>query len=532
MSNYIQIPPDSTGKRVHTVRTATISYISGTIAFVVADTVIGLTSSAAAVVAGVTGTTSSGTLELVYISESVDFQNGEALQVSAVTNAVSSSAPVSGFVQKVVAVGSNNHLNGQTIDNKGAAVMRFSQGEGAFDSFGNLMIGKSNPIASYGFNYGDKEGTDTLSFQTIIAGSATKAHSVLTGAVKLACTTGATDSVRRTTNRYHINFPGTSQEFIVGAQIGDAGKANCTRRWGYFSSINGSFFELNGTSLRLGVRTPVTGIPVDTYIEQADWNSDIVDGSAGLSNRSFMNLDVSKWNIYFIETQFMSAAVIRFGVYNDDGDKVILHTFSGTNAGVLPSLVAGSSPVRYEQFNTGITVSSSEMSVGNIGVLTTAEIRAEQEIPHSNKTAFSGTVTVDGADIPALSMRAVQTISGLGNRKPILPHSISLRTDQPILFKWVIAGSLTAPSFALGAAAHILEVDTSATAITGGIIFEAKYLEAGSHEIEIGEHFSWLNYYINILDNGAYGDIHSITFDKVGASDATVNVAFKWAQFE
>jgi hypothetical protein len=516
---------------MHAVKTASIDYISGTIDFIIEETVIGLTSGAMATVASVTGTTTSGTIILVYVQGSVDFQTGEDLQVGGITNAIASTVPVDGFVQKVTSVGANNHLNGQFIDNKGASVIRFSQGEGCFDSYGNLKIGVDNPISSYIFRYDDREGTDTLSLESIIAGSASKSHSVVTGAVTLTCTTSASDSIKRTSNRYHTNFPGTSRTFIIGAQIGDTGKADCTRRWGYYNDTNGSFFELNGTDLRIVVRTSVTGSTVDAPISQADWNLDVVDGTQSLSNRSSMNLDLSKWNIFFIDTQFMGAAHINFGVYDDDGEKVILHAFTGINTGLLPTLVTAGSPVRYEQFNTGTTASTSQMSVNNIGILTSSEIRNQVDLPHEVKTGFSTGVSITGTDIPVMSMRATDTIGSLANRKPIVPCNISIITDQPILLKWVVNGSLTAPSFA-AAGSNILEEDTSASAITGGNIIDAYYLSAGTHQIEISKHFSWLNYYIAILASGAYGDTHSIVMDKAGATNATVSIALKWVEFK
>lgn len=528
----VRIPPDSSGKRLLTLRTVDLSYLSGTSDFSTGDRITGETSGAFGDIAKVTGTTISGILSIVMDPDSADFQDAENLQVGGITFAVSTGTGTEGHAQNVSLIGANNHKNAQFVDNKGSAFIRFAQGDAGFDGFGNLKVGIDNPIASYFFNYEDKEGTNTLRFQTKTTGSASKAHSVLSGSVTLTNTTSATDSISRMSNRYHIAIPGGAMDWIGGVKIGDTGKANVTRRWGYYSDLNGAFFELNGTSLSVGYRNPTTGIPVDITVPQSQWNIDKADGSGGLENKSGLNLDVSKWNMFIITMQFMTAAEIIFSVYDSNGIKVILHKISGLNTGISPILIAASAPIRYEQINTGAAASSSQMSVGSMGVLTQSRIREQNEVPHIYKGFVrSGAVTVNGPDIPAISCRSTLSVNGLGNRQPIIPSEISIYTDQPISFKWMVGGSLTAASFALDSADDILEIDTSATAISGGDMFDTHFLAPGSHNIKIGDHFSWLNYYISILADGTYGDNHSIIFDKVGASDATVYVSFKWIEF-
>jgi len=73
-------------------------------------------------------------------------------------------------------------------------------------------------------------------------------------------------------------------------------------------------------------RTSITGSPVDTVVEQANWNGDKADGS-GLSG---LNLDPTKGNILQIEAQYLGVGNVEISVIIDR-KKVVLHKFFHVN---------------------------------------------------------------------------------------------------------------------------------------------------------------------------------------------------------
>jgi hypothetical protein len=102
-------------------------------------------------------------------------------------------------------------------------------------------------------------------------------------------------------------------------QIGDTGKANVVRRWGYFDEENGLFWELDGTTLYAVQRSSTTGSVVDTRVAQANWNRDSLDGTIRY------DLDVTKTNLYWMDFQWLGVGIVRFGVYENDGTKTTCH---------------------------------------------------------------------------------------------------------------------------------------------------------------------------------------------------------------
>lgn len=525
----VRVPPDSTGKRLHTTKTIEIDYVLGTSAFSIGNKVVGATSGASGDISKLSGTVVSGTLCIIMDDGSASFSSGELLTVDGNNYATTSGIGTEGHIQNVNLVGGNNHKHRLFVDNKGAASVRFSEGTPQFDAFGSTRSTVHLPIADYFFVYDAKEGTRCKDFQTISAGAATYMHNPYHGAVVLICGTGATDSVQRTTNKYHINLPGNGHLIYMGAQIGDEGKANVVRNWGSFNDIDGAFFRINELELEVVVRSITTGSVTEISVAQSDWNTDKLDGLGGLTNPSGLLLDISKWNIYWIDFQYANAATIRFGIFGENGERIICHVCRGNNLFNYPLISSSSLPVRYEQFNLALSQSTSTMSVGVISIKSEGEIGNEETRNHGLRNGIVTNKSVTTDDTPIVSLRAVQTINGIGNRKPIVPEFISIYTDQPILLKWVIGGSLTGSSFSL-LSGSIVEIDTSATVLSDGSLWYTEFLAPGSHKIDIGKHFHYLNEYICILADGSYGDIHSVVVDKNG-SNAQVDVSLVWMEF-
>jgi len=66
--------------------------------------------------------------------------------------------------------------------------------------------------------------------------------------------------------------------------------------FGAGDDVDGLFFGFNGTSFGIMTRND----SVDTWVAQADWNGDKMDGTGGASNPTGQNLDPTKGNVYHI----------------------------------------------------------------------------------------------------------------------------------------------------------------------------------------------------------------------------------------
>ena len=152
---------------------------------------------------------------------------------------------------------------------------------------------------------------------------------------------------------------GHSAQTVSALYLGDTGKANVKRRWGYYDDEEGAWFELDGTTLYIVVKISHLG-GYEYRIPQSQWNGDRVNGEGGQRNLSRFNLDLTKTNLYSIQWQ-NAVGYIFFRVITDTGIVTchvfpMLNYFTGTNTGRHTMEL----PMRWEQYNSGISVSTSE----------------------------------------------------------------------------------------------------------------------------------------------------------------------------
>ena len=151
---------------------------------------------------------------------------------------------------------------------------------------------------------------------------------------------------------------------------GDSGKTGNDRRWGIYDDNDGMYFELSGTTLSTGVRTSTSGSPVDTIVAQSSWNGDKLDGT-GLSG---VTIDITKVQLWWIDYQWLGSGHARFGIYGEDGARIVAHTVNNSNVITLPFTQTGTLPLRFQNTNTGGTSGSSELTTMCSTVIIEGEI--------------------------------------------------------------------------------------------------------------------------------------------------------------
>jgi hypothetical protein len=157
--------------------------------------------------------------------------------------------------------------------------------------------------------------------------------------------------VRQTFRRFNYQ-PGKSHLITMTGILG-SGASGITRRIGYFDSNNGLFFELNGTTMNVVVRTSTSGVPVDTRISQSSWNIDKLDGTGP----SGVTLDTSKTQIFIIDFQWLGTGRIRFGLFI--GSSIIyVHQIVNANTNTQVYMSVPNCPLRYEISNDGTGASA------------------------------------------------------------------------------------------------------------------------------------------------------------------------------
>jgi len=231
----------------------------------------------------------------------------------------------------------------------------------------------------------------------------------LESSVDLTIGTVSGEYAIRQAERYSSYFPARSQVANITGVFG-AGKANVRQRIGLFDARDGLFFQLDGTTLSVVVRSFVTGSADDTVVEQAVWNIDKLDGTG----KSGIVLDPTKTQIFNIDYQWLGVGRVRFG-FNLNGRLILCHEIDNSNTIDVPYMSTPTLPVRYEIENTGTAASSTTLKeiCSNVSMEGGERIRGLEFSKGNGATTRSITTKT-----PVFAIRLKDTVLAAPDDKP------------------------------------------------------------------------------------------------------------------
>jgi hypothetical protein len=390
----------------------------------------------------------------------------------------------------------------------------------ALDAFGRLRVSEPFTIFDNQNQYND----NTLVWENSTTGSATVTHSANESAVKLNTTTTSGDKVIRQTRQYFRYQPGKSQQILMTAVLGTT-KTNVRKRIGYFDVDGGMFFEDNGSTFRVVIRTKTSGVVVDNVINQVNWNIDTLDGTG----TSKINLDLSKSQIFFIDFQWLGVGRVRFG-FVIEGRLILVH--QSLNANVLNTVYTSTAnlPIRYEIENTGIAASSSSLTQICVSVMSEGGFEKIGFVRAKSNATTGSSITSRQA---ILSIRPKTTFNSITNRSTILPTSVDLlATTNNIFYEIIYSSSLGgSPNWVSVGANSFVEYDTSGTTVTGGEVIDCGFVVAGTKQAPIisssNDFFSKIPLSLNIAGDTA--QILTVVATPFTGT-AVVNAAISWRE--
>lgn len=215
------------------------------------------------------------------------------------------------------------------------------------DAFGRLRV--SNPQTLFDtqaryFDHGQ--------FVSNIAGGASATYDANSSTFALAVT-GAGSSIIRETTKTFIYQPGKSL-FVLNTFAMNTPTAGLTQRVGYYGANNGVFFEANGTTLNMVIRSSSSGSIVEERIPQSNWNGDTLLGTGGSSNLSGIELDPTLTQIFWTDIEWLGVGSVRVG-FVIGGQYIVCHTFNHANVigNTTTYMTTATLPIRYEISSTG-----------------------------------------------------------------------------------------------------------------------------------------------------------------------------------
>jgi len=248
--------------------------------------------------------------------------------------------------------------------------------------------------------------------------------------------------------------------------------ANIRQRVGYFNTQNGVFFQANGTTLSMVMRSnslPTPGTPSDIRtVNQADWNGDKLDGTGA----SGFTLDPSKTQIFWCDFEWLGVGSVRTG-FVINGQYIICHTFNNANDIGAVYMTTAILPVRYEITNLSNAVTASMKHICSTVI---SEGGYEQYSPSHLARRTTKLSNIQLTFKPVVSIRLASTAPGavvLPGRMQLLPIA-SQNYEVGLFFN----ATLTGASWSAVPSDANVEMDTSATAITGGTLVQTDYVSS------------------------------------------------------
>jgi len=418
--DIINIPPDSTGKAIRHTRRLDLEIINTLIDLNLldrGDVVTGETSAATGIyVAHVTEldetylylTDITGTFLAGEIITNIDHGDIATVDIQQVI-----------YTPNTIISDPDSPYNRLKIDKKGSAFVRYNEGDLGFDAFGHAQFSQQSQMESHTFMY----GADASKYWDQIAISGSITHDTAQSCVLLSVNNQSGSLASRTTHQYYPYQPGVGNEILMSLRTGDVGKTGLTRRWGLYDNLDGIFFETQGVKRYVVTRSTFNGVTYEERIDSDNFNGDSLDNI----NTSEYVEDVTKYNLFWIDYQWLGVGRIRMGTFAPNGKRVTVHTFENPNTKTLPWAKRGTLPIRLEQFNTADTSGTSEMRMVCATVSRQAsEITyvGEEFSVHSNVIPISGSI-----EVPLLSARANLLQNGEINRTTMIPSSIEFWVD-------------------------------------------------------------------------------------------------------
>ena len=496
ITSYVQLPPDGVGKKVRHRVIWDIKVTPGATTPSVGQTLHGGTSGVTGILTGIYSAEDT----VFYLREvSGTFTTGETLL-----------DPSNNACGTILVINTSNYTPGLnivdadvpeytlTVDKRGAALTSFPEGTPQFDGWGHMQMSQMLAVGEYYHFVQDYAGK----YYTV--GSVV--HNPMTSSMLYTTGTSSGDVARRTTAQYHPYKPGVSQLIYISASIGTdgvngsnidathpAGKTNVVREWGYFDDYNGFGFRLDGTTLKVFLRSDSSDVitdavhqkfsgtgpnVIDTEYSQSEWNVNTLNSS---TSSDFL-LNVTKSNLYWMDVQG-TVGRIRLGVETPDGRRITCHEFRPINDFTGPSCRNLSLPVTWAQRNTGAVSSSpattQTMRIGAAVVFTeTADVKYSGVLTH---IIPDDPITLTDSTVykPFLQFKAKNTVAGPSQTAGTFVANLSYTIES--------IGSTNFMS--IGASANIPGVKFTANA--AGVGSGTAHVNLPNSIIGIHETFDW-----------------------------------------
>lgn len=291
------------------------------------------------------------------------------------------------------------------------------------------------------------------------------------------------------------------------------------------------------------VRSSVTGSPVETTLAQTDWEA----------LKTADDVDWSTSHIFVMDFQSLKVGTLRFGLYQS-GVFIPVAQIDNDNVRNTGYWQLANGSVYYKLYNSGgstyaeIGYGNENNAIGFRYVIATATASATmkaicctvkseggdplRDVPGLTRTANNGETekVVAATRIPILSIRTRETFNSLENLVLSRLESLNVTATQPIRVDLVLDPTLTDAVWAnVNDTESVMEVDTAATALSGGSTVLSFYVPSGSGNNASGEGAT-LGKQVIWDRQGSPTGIVTVAAVRTGNNSADVLAALNWEE--
>lgn len=250
---------------------------------------------------------------------------------------------------------------------------------------------------------------------------------------------------------------GTVNAFSAGIRLGDTGAANNVRRWGAYSSSHGVFFQLNGTTVQIGIRFAGT----DTLISSFNGPNSFV-------------LDT---NFHSYEIQYTQDGALFFQ------DSLLIHTYKVTTTALSDSMHFR---ISFENNNSGGSTSNLSLYVAAPAIIRYGADNVAPTWFHSNflgRVQANSAATTTNANTLSVNINPTTAGDAIIVAVAIKANPISTITDN-LGQTYTLASSISVGGSGLSYIYYVLNTGEGVTTITvtlGALVSDTIVLTAAEY---------------------------------------------------
>lgn len=349
---------------------------------------------------------------------------------------------------------------------------------GAEDSFGRLKVAQPHLLFDAHFQYSLQE---KVFIRDVVNGAAIT-HNPTRAAINISCDSQVSSRARFRTRNYFPYSPAFTNT-VIGSYNFHGATDGVIKRLGMFDEKNGYILEVSDGELKVGTRSSISGSPVTSYVSQANWNIDKMNGT-GPSGKTIL---LDKQHIFHLQFQWLGSGSIIWSTVID-GQIYPFHQFNF--AGNLDSLYSQTAtlPIQAEILNsTGINTSFFEFTC--CSVTSNGALAQHGHLFSAANGTIPRILSSSGISYPVLSIRKKPGFSNIPVQ--ILDLNAFSTSNDDFLMQVIHKASLIGEVWEDIPNSNT-QKDVTATSYTGGDVIAQFYIKGNlqaSEKLELISRF-------------------------------------------